>query len=117
MKRVAIPVTNNQLSEFFGTCNHYEIFEIDKKVLRSYVLHIPAETGNMELPGWLEKKGITDVITFRVNRKIISLFASRKVNLFVGVPLDNPKQLIDKYIRGTLESDNKIIDEIIKSEV
>ena len=117
MKRVAIPVTNNQLSEFFGTCNHYEIFEIEKNVLRTYVLQIPAETDSMELPGWLEKNGVTDVITFRVNPKIMSLFASRKVNLFVGVPLDHPKQLIDKYIRGSLESDKKIIDEITKNEV
>lgn len=117
MKRVAIPVTNNELSEFFGTCNHYEIFEIGNKVLRSYVLQIPAETDIMDLPEWLEKNGVTDVISFRVNRKIISLFASRKVNLFVGVPLDNPQQLIEKYLHGRLESDKKIIEEITKSEV
>ena len=117
MKRVAIPVTNNQLSEFFGACNHYEIFEIERNVTKTYVLPIPAETDMMELPGWLEKNGITDVIAFRVNRKILSLFASRKVNLFVGVPVDNPQQLIDKYLQGRLESDKKIIEEITQSEV
>ena len=117
MKRVAIPVTNNQLSEFFGTCNHYEIFEIEKNISKSYVLQIPAETDILELPGWLEKNGVTDVIAFRVNRKIISLFASRKVNLFVGVPLDNPQHLINKYLEGRLESDKKIIAEITQNEV
>lgn len=117
MKRVAIPVTNDQLSEFFGTCNHYEIFEIEKKVLRSYLLQIPAETDIMELPGWLEENGVTDVIAFRVNRKIMSLFASRKVNLFVGVPQGNPQQLIDKYLEGRLESDKKIIAEITQNGV
>ncbi|MCG6188328.1 NifB/NifX family molybdenum-iron cluster-binding protein [Maribellus maritimus] len=116
MKKVAIPVTNDQLSEFFGTCNHYKVFEIEKKVLRSYVLEIPTETDIMELPGWLKEKGVTDVITFRVNRKIISLFASRKVNLFVGVPLGNPKHLIDKYLEGRLESDKRIIAEITQTE-
>lgn len=116
MKRVAIPVINDQLSEFFGTCNHYEIFEIEKKVLRNYELQIPAETDIMELPGWLEKNGVTDVVAFRVNKKIMSLFASRKVNLFVGVSVDTPKHLIEKYMQGRLESDKRIIAEITQKE-
>jgi hypothetical protein len=116
MKRVAIPVTNNQLSEFFGGCNHYEIFEIDKKVLRSYELRVPAETSIPDIPGWLEKQGVTDIIAFKVNKNIISRFASRKVNLFVGVPVETPQKLIDEYMQGKLESDKKIIAEITESE-
>ncbi len=117
MKRIAIPVTNNQLSEFFGTCNHYEVFEIERRVSKSYVLQVPIEMDIIELPGWLEKNSITDVIAYRVNREIISLFASRKVNLFVGVPLDTPQNLVGKYLQGRLESDKKIIAEITQNEV
>lgn len=116
MKRVAIPVTNKQLSEFFGTCSHYEIFEIDKKVLKSYSVEIPSETNIIDLPGWLETKGVTDVIALRVNKQIISLFASRKVNLFVGVPIESPQKLIDEYMQGKLESDKKIIEEITENK-
>lgn len=116
MKRVAVPVTNEQLSEFFGTCTYYMIFEIDKKVLRSYELQIPAETDILDLPSFLEKRGVSDVIAYKVSRKIISLFASRKVNIFVGVPQDKPQNLIDKYLQGRLESDEKIIAEITENE-
>jgi hypothetical protein len=52
----------------------------------------PAGTVATELPGWLEEIGITDVITFKVNPKIINLFVSKKVNLFVGVPIDSPSK-------------------------
>lgn len=114
MKRVAIPVRDQQMSEFFGTCNYYEIFEIEKKVLGSYILEIPAGIDIVDLPEWLEKKGVSDVITYKVDRQIISLFASRKVGLFVGVRPERPAQLIDKYLRGRLESDNKIISEITR---
>lgn len=111
-KRVAIPVTNEQLSEYFGECNHYEIFEIDGKIVARQEANFPAGTVATELPGWLEEKGITDVITFRVNPKIINLFVSKKVNLFVGVPMDSPQKLIEAYLQGNLESDEKIIQEI-----
>ena len=111
-KRVAIPVTNEQLSEYFGECSHYEIFETDGKIVDRKEAKFPAGTVATELPGWLEEIGITDVITFKVNPKIINLFASKKVNLFVGVPIDFPQNLIEAYLQGKLESDEKIIQEI-----
>ncbi|WP_372947726.1 NifB/NifX family molybdenum-iron cluster-binding protein [Mariniphaga sp.] len=111
-KRVAIPVTNEQLSEYFGECSHYEIFETDGKIVDRKEAKFPAGTVATELPGWLEEIGITDVITFKVNPKIINLFASKKVNLFVGVPIDSPQNLIEAYLQGKLESDEKIIQEI-----
>ena len=116
MKKVAIPVTNNQLSEFFGECNHYELFEIDGGVFDKKSIEIPLGTDIVELPGWLEKQGVTDVIAYKVNRKIITLFASKKVNLFVGVPIDLPQNLIDDYLQGRLESNEKIISEITKNK-
>ncbi len=114
MKRVAIPVTNNELSEFFGTCNHYEIFEIDGEGYNKKSIAVPLGTAMSELPEWLEEQGINDVIAYKVSREIITLFASKKVNLFIGVAKGSPESLIDNYLQGTLESDKKIIDEITK---
>ena len=111
-KRVAIPVTNEQLSEYFGECSRYEIFEIDGNFVDHKEAKFPAGTVSTELPDWLEEIGITDVITFKVNPKIINLFASKKVNLFVGVSIDSPQNLIEAYLQGKLESDEKIIQEI-----
>lgn len=117
MKRVAIPIVNERLSEFFGECNHYEIFDIDKNQSKRKSAHMPAGIETTDLPSWLEKQGITDVIAYKVNREIISLFASKKVNLFVGIRIDSPENLIEDYLNGKLESDKKIIAEITKTEV
>ncbi len=116
MKRVAIPIFNDQLSEYFGECNHYQIFEIDNKILNKKRIEMPDGIVATDLPGWLEKQGVTDVIAYKVNRQIISLFASKKVNLFVGVSQKNPEKLIDDYLNGKLESDKKIIAELTQRD-
>lgn len=117
MKRVAIPIANNKLSEFFGECEQYEIYDVDRKITGIQSAELPSGIAIEELPGWLEKQGVTDVITYKVNPKIIRLFASRKVNLYVGISSDSPQNLIDEYLKGKLESDEKIILELTNSEL
>ena len=112
IKRVAIPIENERLSEYFGECSYCQVFEIDGNVTGHHKIQFPAGMVVSELPGWLGEMGITDVITYKINPKIIHLLASRKVNLFVGVPIDLPENLIDTYLQGKLESDEKIIKEI-----
>lgn len=111
-RKVAIPVVNDLLSEYFGSCSHYEIFEVDGKIVARYQTGFPEDLSVFELPEWLEKAGITDIITFRINPEIINLFASKKVNLFVGIPLNSPQKLMEDYLQGKLESDEKIIQEL-----
>ena len=112
MRRVAIPISKNELSEFFGECNHYEIFEIEKEIVNRKLIEIPSNMDITELPKWLKNQGVSDVIAYKVNKKIITLFASNKVNLFVGVAKKLPQDLIDDYLQGKLESDKNIIEEI-----
>lgn len=113
MKRVAIPITENILSEYFGGCSYYEIFEIENGKIHNKTTEMPTVSDISELPLWLKQKNITDVIVYKVNRNIISLFASEKVNLFVGVPQDTSEKLIEDYLNGKLESDKNIIEELI----
>lgn len=112
MRRVAIPIENNVLSEYFGGCNYYEIFEIENDDIRKTTFEIPEVEAVNELPDWLEKRGITDVIAYKVKKEIIRLFASRKINLFVGVPQEEPARIIEAYLNGKLESDKRIIEEL-----
>ena len=112
MKRVAIPISKNKLSEFFGECNHYEIYEIEKETITKKLIEAPFEINILELPKWLKSQGISDVIAYKVNKKLITLFAANKVNLFVGVERNAPQNLIDDYLQGKLQSDKNIIAEI-----
>ncbi len=116
MKYVAIPVTNNRLSEYFGECDHFEIYVTDRKVISRKIVPAPPFADVEELPLWLKMHGITDVISFKLNPKIITLFVSRKVNLYVGIPFESPDKLIEDYLQGKLESDKNIIKEITNNQ-
>jgi predicted Fe-Mo cluster-binding NifX family protein len=112
MKKIAIPVANNALSEYFGNCQHYEVFEIIDGHIVNKTTEIPPNKNIEMLPEWIASKEITDVVTYKVDKRIISLFAQKKINLFVGIKLNSPLKIIDNYLNGTLKSDNNIIKEI-----
>ena len=112
MKRVAIPISKNKLSEYFGGCNYYEVFEIEGKNIQKQPFKIPPVSDISKLPEWLCKQGVTDVIAYKVDRDIVSLFASKKVNLFLGIEVKSSEKLIEDYLNGKLESDKNIIEEL-----
>ena len=112
MRKIAIPVINNSLSEYFGNCQHYEVFEIvDGHIVNKSVAIPPAKDIEL-LPAWVASQKITDVITYKIDKRIISLFIQEKINLFVGIKVNSPLKIIDDYLNGTLKSDNDIIKEI-----
>ena len=110
MRRVAIPISKGLLSEYFGQCNHYQIFELDGKHVHSHQLEVPPFKDVEKLPEWAASKGITDVITYRLDNQIIPLFSSNKITLFVGIPIDTPESIINSYMNGTLVSNSSVIN-------
>ncbi|MEN8186538.1 MAG: hypothetical protein ABFR05_05360 [Bacteroidota bacterium] len=114
MNRIAIPIEKGKLSELFGKSSHYEIFEIDEWLIRKNYIEAPSLKDITELPEWFAKEGITDVITFKIAKQIINLFAKHKVNLFIGIKTNTSQEIIKDYINGRLFSDDSIISEITK---
>jgi predicted Fe-Mo cluster-binding NifX family protein len=114
MKRVAIPVVNGRLSEYFGKCSHYKIFDIDVKTINEKEFEVPIFTDISVLPQWAHKKGITDIISYKLEKNIISMFSMHKINVYVGITINTPDALIKEYLNGTLKSDERIISEIME---
>ncbi len=113
MKRIAIPVVNGMLSEYFGKCNHYEIFELRDNHVVSDEIEVPPKGDLSVLPEWAANHRITDIITYKVDKSIIRLFSKYKINLFVGIAIQSPQLLIEEYMKNNLKSDENIISEII----
>ena len=110
MQKIAIPVLNQKLSPHFTTSPLFKFYYVeDQTIIKESLMHIPSQLSE-SLPVWLAKKGITDVITREIEHKQISLFNQHKINVFVGVKLENPIDLVQEYIDGTLEtSDNLFV--------
>lgn len=113
MKRVAIPIDHGTLSEYFGRCSYYKVFEIEGKSVSEMELDLPMVSHIEELPQWAAENGITDIIAYKVDRQIIKLFNKHKINLFVGISKDTPEKLIAGFMNERLVSNNTIIAEII----
>jgi predicted Fe-Mo cluster-binding NifX family protein len=112
MKRVAIPVSKEMLSENFGQCNYYRIYDIEAGIILRDSIEIPPRKEMPDLPVWAAQQGITDVVVHKIDKQIISLFAGNKINLFVGVSINTPELLIEDYLNGNLKSNEQIIKEI-----
>ena len=103
--KIAIPVTGNILSERFGECSHYIVFEIENKTIVSKKTEVPPIKSIEKLASWAKDSGITDVIVNNISSNYLNYFSDTKINLFVGVKPNNPELLIEEYLNGTLQSD------------
>ncbi len=112
MRRVAIPITEGKLSEMFGSCSHYEIYELGSADAVVKRLGLPDVESVKQLPQWVKEQGVTDIIAYKMDKDIIALFTENKINVFLGAPVESPDLLIEEFINGNLRSREKIIKEI-----
>jgi predicted Fe-Mo cluster-binding NifX family protein len=110
MRKVAIPVSGDYLSEKFKDCTSYHIIEIDIQEHASGKEEILPQHFLSDLSKWDSQYGITDVITHQIDKDSIAYFSDTKINLFIGVHINTPDQLIEEYLKGTLKSNTLSIN-------
>ncbi len=111
MQKIAIPVLDHKLSPHFASSPLFKIFLVENEVIvKESLMQRPSQLSE-SLPVWLAKVGVTDVITRGIGHGEINLFNQHKINVFVGVIPDNPNDLVQEYINGTLEThDEQIVN-------
>lgn len=105
MKKVAIPVVKGKLGQDLDRCTRCMIFEIEGKSIRSAMIRIPPHQRRKNLPEWASKQGITDIIAHRASLGLLGNLASRKVHCFVGIHIQPPRDIIERYLNGNLKPD------------
>lgn len=114
MNKIALPINKGILSEYFKECNHFEIFSIYEKHVNSNTIEVPHVKEEQEMPEWLKSLGITDVISYKIEKQTITAFQALKINLFIGIRRTKPHEIIKDFIEGKLYSDETIILELTK---
>lgn len=113
MKKVAIPISNNLMIESFGGKVSFNVFTIEGGEVKEQKLEL-TEINDIEmLPFLLSTNGITDLILFRLSKRLLSEFSTQKINLFVGVAPQPSEELIRMYLEGTLKSDTNVINKLM----
>jgi predicted Fe-Mo cluster-binding NifX family protein len=101
-RKIAVPMADGMLCAHFGHCQQFGIFETAEKDIVNEINVTPPPHEPGLLPGWLAKRGVTDVIAGGMGQRAISLFNQHKINVFVGAPTLTPKTLIKDFLEGNL---------------
>ena len=109
-KRIAIPLENGILCAHFGHCQQFAIIDANDNLITGETLVTPPPHEPGLLPGWLAEKGVTDVIAGGMGQRAIDLFNQQKINVFVGAPQKNPKELTGDLLSNTLQAGANLCD-------
>ena len=108
MKKVALPIINNQLSQHFEQCSGFIIFTFKDKSLKKDLVSPHIQQGIF--PHWLAEQGVTDIITKEIENNSASKLNKFKINVFAGVELFGPQQLVEQFLNGTLETNGALVE-------
>lgn len=107
--KIAVASENNRVSEHFGHCPNFTIYEVeDKKIREKDTIDNPGHKPGF-LPKFLGEKGIEVIISGGMGRKAIELFNEEDIEVITGAEGDTDK-IVEKYIEGKLESTGSVCD-------
>lgn len=108
--KIAIPLTNNELSTHFGHCENFAIYTVeDGKIVKEEFIDPPVHEPGSH-PKFLHDLGCTAVIAGGMGMKAQELMFANKILVFVGVPNMPLTELVNSYIQGKLQSGTNLCD-------
>lgn len=102
-KKIAVPVNENgMLDAHFGHCKFFILMQTENgKIISEEKLTPPPHEPGV-LPKWLAEKGATDILAGGMGQKAIQIFNQNGVNVFVGAPQLNAKELAEGFLNESL---------------
>ncbi|MEA1986441.1 MAG: NifB/NifX family molybdenum-iron cluster-binding protein, partial [Candidatus Marinimicrobia bacterium] len=87
-KKIAIPTTNGNLSQHFGHCEKFAIYDVenDKIVNEEFITPPPHEPGSH--PAFLREFGCGTIIAGGMGTKAQQLFQQNNIEVIIGLQSD-----------------------------
>lgn len=110
MIKIAVASENNMVTEHFGHCINFNIFEIENnKVVSNQSIENPGHKPGF-LPNFLNDLGVKVVISGGMGGGAIDIFNEKGIQVIVGAK-GNARKAVEKYLDGTLKSTGSICHE------
>ena len=109
MQKIAIPLSGNKLSPHFAECQQFKIYNIKNHSIVNENFASPPSYQPDLISAWLIENGITDVIAAGIELRSLQTLNRNKVNVFVGVKVEDPENLVKEYIDGILETHDDLL--------
>lgn len=110
MIKIAIPVTNGKLNMHFGHTQQFFVYNVENDIITKEERFDPPVHQPGVYPSWLANMGVTNVIAGGMGQQAISIFTQNKINVFVGVTVKEPKELVQDFIEGVLDTRDNSCD-------
>jgi len=108
--KIAIPTAEGILCSHFGHCEKFAIIDVDNGEIKeiNWLTPPPHEPG--VLPRFLKTQGVDLIIAGGIGWRAQEIFRSFGIEVLVGAPSKDPRELVKEYIRGALETGRNLCD-------
>lgn len=110
--RYALPVTGGRLAAHFGHCEAFAMFDVDdasNAIVASEIIPSPGHQPGF-LPGWLAEQGVSAIIAGGMGPRAVSLFEENRVEVILGAPEGEPREVMESYLAGSLATGDNVCD-------
>lgn len=102
--KFAVPTNERKLCQHFGHCEAFAIMEAeDGRVVSETYVDAPEHEPGL-LPKWLAEKGVQCIIAGGMGSRAQGLFAEIGINVVTGAQAEDPRQAVELFLKGTLET-------------
>lgn len=110
MIKIAVASENEKVTEHFGYCTNFNIFEIESdKIVKQYSVGNPGHKPGF-LPNYLNQLGINTIISGGMGGGAITIFNEKNICVVIGAS-GNAKEAVESYLAGTLKSTGSVCHE------
>lgn len=107
--RIAVAKKDKSISDHFGHCDGYEIFDIkEKEVTNRGFLAYPGDKPGF-LPRFLAEKNVDIIISGGMGTSAQELFRKNDIKVIVGMSGDI-EEAVRKYLEGEIKSNNSVCE-------
>jgi C_GCAxxG_C_C family probable redox protein len=110
MMKVAVASENGMVTEHFGHCEGFMIFDIENnQILKSKTIANPGHKPGF-LPNFLADRGVNVIISGGMGGGAVEIFNERNVEVVVGAKGD-AEAAVEAYLQGSLKSTGSVCHE------
>ncbi len=110
MMRIAVPVSNGEISTHFGHAQSFEMLDVEPdlcEIIEQKTVPAPSHQPGL-LPEWLRHQGVDAVIAGGVGSRALSLLADRDIQVVVGVYRKSAAEAVSAYLQGSIHEGTNI---------
>ncbi len=110
MIKVAVACDNGMVTQHFGHCEDFVVFETENnKITKKEAIGNPGHRPGY-LPNFLNELGVNVIISGGMGGSAVSIFNSHNIEVIIGTAGD-AQTAVEKYLRGELESTGSVCHE------